>query len=428
MTVDAGELAADRVWLRTVRRSLGLRLATYRTAAGVSQPELAQALGRTRSTISKVEHGTRGMPGEQWEITDGVCRAEGALIAEHSVLAQAEQDYRGRWRAHQRQARQAAAQAGVDALRAAPAALLSAARDRDQGGGHGTWPGIPGADRELAEELMREVITILERTLGRREALRAARWALAALSLSGLDPDEYTRVAHAVEAPHRVDTQVVTNLATTLAHCKRQEDTLGPGEVLDTVLAQHQIVRHLLQGGCPDGLRKPLSILDSSMATAIGGYFLDMGHLDAARRYCERARRAGHDAGNPACAAYAAASTSAVARLRGDTPTALDTAAAARSLAARTGDAQLKALAEQRAAGAYALDGQHGPYLAACARAQQFLASATAGTPDSLAYWVHEGTLDSSRSEYLALLGKPQDAVDAASNARARYDRTPYVH
>ncbi|MGH3792338.1 MAG: helix-turn-helix domain-containing protein [Pseudonocardiaceae bacterium] len=61
MTVDAGELAADRVWLRTVRRSLGLRLATYRTAAGVSQPELAQALGRTRSTISKVEHGTRGM-------------------------------------------------------------------------------------------------------------------------------------------------------------------------------------------------------------------------------------------------------------------------------------------------------------------------------------------------------------------------------
>ncbi|MGH3807303.1 MAG: helix-turn-helix domain-containing protein, partial [Pseudonocardiaceae bacterium] len=66
MTVDAGELAADRVWLRTVRRSLGLRLATYRTAAGISQPELAQALGRTRSTISKVEHGTRGMPTEQW--------------------------------------------------------------------------------------------------------------------------------------------------------------------------------------------------------------------------------------------------------------------------------------------------------------------------------------------------------------------------
>ncbi|MGH3792110.1 MAG: hypothetical protein ACRDQ9_15205, partial [Pseudonocardiaceae bacterium] len=86
--------------------------------------------------------------------------------------------------AQQRQARQAAAQAGLDALRAAPA-LGSAARDRDQDSGRGTGPGIAGADRELAEELMREVITILERSLGRREALRAARWALAALGLSG---------------------------------------------------------------------------------------------------------------------------------------------------------------------------------------------------------------------------------------------------
>ncbi|MGH3792384.1 MAG: hypothetical protein ACRDQ9_16640, partial [Pseudonocardiaceae bacterium] len=116
------------------------------------------------------------------------------------------------------------------------------------------------------------------------------------------------------------------------------------------------------------------------------------------------------DAGNPACAAYAAATTSQVAFLRGDTPTALDTAAAARSLAARTDDARLKAHAELRAASAYALDGQHGPYMAACARSHQFLANATARTPDSLAYYVHEGT------------------VDAASNARARYARTPYVY
>ncbi|MGH3719577.1 MAG: hypothetical protein ACRDRI_12220 [Pseudonocardiaceae bacterium] len=226
-----------------------------------------------------------------------------------------------------------------------------------------------------------------------------------------------------------MDARVVNNLTTTLAQCKRQEDTLGPGEVLDTVLAQHQIVRHLLTGGCPDGLRKALTTLDSNMATTIGGYFEDMGHFDAARRYCERGRRAGHDAGNPACAAYAAVATSGVARLRGDTPTALDAATAGRSLAARTDDAQLKALAEARAAGAYALDGQRGPYMAACERSHQFLTSAaTAGTPDSLAYWVHEGTLDSSRSEYLVLLGRPQDAVDAAINARARYDRTPYVH
>jgi transcriptional regulator with XRE-family HTH domain len=100
MTVDAGELAAERVRLKALRRGLGEHLATYRAAAGVSQPEL----GRTRTTVSKVEHGTRGMPEAQWKLTDEVCGADGALIAEHSALAQAEQDYRERSRTHTRHA------------------------------------------------------------------------------------------------------------------------------------------------------------------------------------------------------------------------------------------------------------------------------------------------------------------------------------
>ncbi len=420
-----GELAADRVRLRTLRRSLGLRLATYRNAAGVSQPELAQALGRTRTTISKVEHGTRGMPEEQWKITDEVCRADGALVSEHATLAQAEQDYRGRWRTQQRQARQAAAQASADALLAAPG-LLPAARERGQVGGRGAWPETMGAGSELAEELMREVVAKLARSVGRREALRVAKWTLGALGLAGLDTDECTRVAQAVDAPHRVDPHVVNNLATTLAYCKRQEDTLGPCEVLDTVLSQHRIVRHLL-GGCPDGLRKSLRLVDSNMATAIGSYLTSMGQPDAALRYFERARRAGHDARNPACAAYAAAWATRAAILRGDTLTALDTAAAARSLAARADDAQLKAFVEQMAAGAYALDGQYGPYMAACERAGGFLASGNGRAPSSPAYWIHEGTLDTYRSKFLARLGKPNQAVQAATDALARYDHTPYV-
>jgi hypothetical protein len=66
--------------------------------------------------------------------------------------------------------------------------------------------------------------------------------------------------------------------------------------------------------------------------------------------------------------------------------------------------------------------------MAACARAQEFLASATAGAPESLAYWLHEGTLDGDRSTFLILLDKPRQAVEAATNALARYDNTPYVH
>ncbi|MGH3427693.1 MAG: hypothetical protein ACRDQZ_09025, partial [Mycobacteriales bacterium] len=363
------------------------------------------------------------MPGKQWKITDDVCRADGALVTEHTTLAQAEQDYRGRWRTQQRQARQAAAQAGADALRASP----PHAGERGQVGGLDAWPQTRGVGSELAEELMREVVATLARSLGRREALRVARWALAAMGLSGLDADECARVAQAVDSPHRVDPHVVNNLATTLAYCMRQEDALGPCEVLDRVVAQHGIVRRLLKGGCSEGLRRSLKTVDSNMATTIGHYFLDMGHPDGATRYFERARRAGHDARNPACAAYAACWASFAAFERGDTPAALDAAAAARSLAARADDVRLKALAELRAAGAYALDGQFGPCLAACARAREFLASATAGAPESLAYWVNEGTLDKDRSRFLSLLGKPRQAVEAATRALARYERTPYV-
>ncbi|MGH3756045.1 MAG: hypothetical protein ACRDRP_25865, partial [Pseudonocardiaceae bacterium] len=359
-----------------------------------------------------------------WKITDEVCHAEGALVSEHTALARAEQDYRGRWRAHQRQARQAAAQPDADALRASPASHTAGVRG--PGGGHDPWPGAM-VDSALAEELM-QVVTRVARSLGRRDAMRVVSWVLAAVGLSGLDTDECTRVAQALDAPQRADAHVVNNLATTLAHCRRQEDALGPCEVLDTVLAQRRIVRHLLEGGCPDGLRTPLNTLDSSMATAIGGYLIDMGQPDGARRYFERARRAGHDARNPACAAYAAAWATDAAILRGDTLTALDTAAAARSLAARTDDAQLKAFVEQVAAGAYALDGQYGPYLAACERARGFLASGNGCAPSSLAYWFHEGALDNHRRESLLLLGKPSQAVEAATSALARFDHTPYVH
>jgi hypothetical protein len=60
-------------------------------------------------------------------------------------------------------------------------------------------------------------------------------------------------------------------LATTLAQRKRQEDTLGHCEGLDTVVAQHKIVHHLLVGGCPAGLRKPLSLVDTARVHRGGG-------------------------------------------------------------------------------------------------------------------------------------------------------------
>jgi hypothetical protein len=96
--------------------------------------------------ISRIEHGTRALPQELWKTTDEVCHAQGALIAEHHMLAQAEQDYRARCRAQRSQAQQRQAQAQLDALKASPGLDLVA--------GHDLWPGMTGVDAELAGELM----------------------------------------------------------------------------------------------------------------------------------------------------------------------------------------------------------------------------------------------------------------------------------
>lgn len=413
-------VVVDRARLDTLRRHLGAQLAACRIAAVVSQPELGQAVGRTRSTVSKIEHGVRGMPAALWAIADDTCGAGGVLVAEYEALAAAERDYRDQCRTQRRQRQiQQGAQAHRQALSGGPEPVSLPALLGGSGGD--AWPDKASAG--LAEELL-HVVTRLVQTLGRRAAIRTLGSVLAAVGLSGLDLDEHTRLARAVVSPGRIDARVVNNLAATLAHCKRLEDQLGPSEVIDTVSAQHRLVRCLLTGDCPDNLRQPLSVVDSNTASAIGGYLVDMGNHSLAQRYFQHARKAGHDARNPVCAAYAAANTSFAARLRGDTPTALDTAAAARSLAARTNDVQLKALAEQMAAAAYALDGQHDPCMAACARAHDLLTQVNGSSPESPAYWVNHSVIDSQFSTFLALLNRPHEAVEAASNAQAHFDRS----
>ena len=420
VTGQGWDLAADRARLDAVRCHLGAQLAAYRKAAGLSQPDLGEALGKTRSMVSKIEHGRRGIPTKQWELTDKVCQAQGALLAAHAELAQAEQEYRDRCRAQRRAAQRAQAQADLHALTTCPGPQPEPPL-RASGQEAGPAPALVSG--ELAEEL-RRVVTKLARLLPRRQAIQLASWALGAVGLTGLDIDEYTRVAQAVQAPHRVDGQVIQNLAAMLAHCKRLEDKLGPTEVLDTAVAQHGMVRRMLEGGCPERFRRPLLAVHSNMASTIGGYLVDMGDHGAAQRYFQKARKAGHDARSTPCAAYAAINMSMSGFLCGETHTALDAAAAARSLTARTDDAQLKTLAEQMAAAAYALDGQHGPCMAACARAQQFLAGGNESTSDSLAYWVHDGTLGSQLSLFLVALDRPRQAVEAARKALARHDRS----
>ena len=57
MMGENDDLSARHARPVSMRRDLGTQLARCRHGAGVSQEELARALGRTRSHLSKVEHG-----------------------------------------------------------------------------------------------------------------------------------------------------------------------------------------------------------------------------------------------------------------------------------------------------------------------------------------------------------------------------------
>lgn len=394
-------LAADRAKLDAVRRELGQQLARYRQGAGFSQRQLAEAAGISRCTVSLVESSKRGFSEAAWAVVDAALSADGALLTHHGVVADAEREHHAKVRRRRSE-------------------LLHAAAQVQEGSA-----GLDSAGSDLAEEIVK-MITRLARQMGRRDAVRVVFGALAVAGLSGVvDVDDFERMALAVGSPQRVDARVVESFAIALTQFKRQQRTLGPSAVVGAVVAQYDVVQGLLAGGCPEGLTRPLLTVQSDMAREIGSYQIDLGNQDAAQRYLQEARRAGHDAQNRACSARAAAVMSHLAFLRGEMHTAKDMAAVARSLAAGTSDSQLKAESEQYTASAFALDGQHGRCMAAHERAIQLLSGGTGSTPNSLAHFVDETWLTTKQTVCLVKLDRPRAAVDAASNALARLDRQP---
>ncbi len=113
-------MATGRAELDAMRLHLDTQLTAYRKAAGISQPELGETIDKTRSMVSKIEHGQRTMSAEQWKAADDACHTKGCLVAGHTELAQVEQAYRDRCRARRRAAQRAEAQAELETRRAHP--------------------------------------------------------------------------------------------------------------------------------------------------------------------------------------------------------------------------------------------------------------------------------------------------------------------
>lgn len=179
-------------------------------------------------------------------------------------------------------------------------------------------------------------------------------------------------------SPSRVDEQVIGHIETTLRYCKRQEDVLGSRAVLPTALGQQSLVRDLL-AECPTSLRPRLLSVYSDMSTSAGFYFFDLDDFDRAWYYFDQARAAAQDAGNTELSIYALCEMSHAACGQGKVHTAIDTAAAARSLISKIDDPLIQVCVADKTAQAYAIDGQHTACMAECERAQDGLLHAFPG-------------------------------------------------
>jgi len=76
------------------RRALGEQLAQFRTAAGLSQPQLAPLIGYSRSTIATAETGQRAAARDFWQRCDQVLNTSGALTGQYDELAALRRQHR----------------------------------------------------------------------------------------------------------------------------------------------------------------------------------------------------------------------------------------------------------------------------------------------------------------------------------------------
>ncbi|MGH3755311.1 MAG: helix-turn-helix transcriptional regulator [Pseudonocardiaceae bacterium] len=288
---------------------------------------------------------------------------------------------------------------------------------------------IPSEWEDRLYDQLKSILGEWAEKVDRRKLLRLLGWAatvVAATPVSSLDADEQERLVRAIALPSRVDGRVIDHIEGVLQYCKRQEDALGPRAVLHSVFAQRELVDSLL-GQCSDELRPRLLSVYSSMSSSVGFYCFDLDGADSAMRYCDQGRAAAQEARNTELAVYALCNMSYFASWQGKAHAGIDFAAAAQSLARKTDDVLLQVCAAERAGTAYAVDGQYTECMNEfdVARAGMDLSGsmdAFTGSPESPAYWYHEGLIASQQSDCLLRLGKPREAVVSASEGLQLFD------
>lgn len=285
--------------------------------------------------------------------------------------------------------------------------------------------GLLSADQPSYHRLVEELIEWACK-MRRRDVLQLLSWASAAAAaapvLQHLDADDRERTALALKVPRRVDSVVVGHIDAVLWRCMRQDDALGPQAVLDTALAQRQLVQSLLLDTTAL-VRDQLLSLYANLSRFAGWLSFDLNNYDAASTYYESARQAAHEAHNTELGAFVLCNMSHLATWRGQPRIGIDHAVAAQSWAGQTEDTRLQAYAADVAARAYCADGNETAAFKALDVAQRSLAHvAPAGQSASHAYFYDEALLTSIKSDCCRRFGHVDEASRLAETAMRQID------
>ncbi|MGH3907330.1 MAG: hypothetical protein ACRDTE_24610 [Pseudonocardiaceae bacterium] len=248
--------------------------------------------------------------------------------------------------------------------------------------------------------------------------LQSLGWAATAATVGHcIDLEEQARVGSVLSNPERIDPQTIEHLDAVLWHCKRQDDALGPRGVLDTVLAQRELVRSLLPQ-CPATLRPRLLSTLSNASRLAGWLSFDLNDFTSAGYYYDDARAQAHEAQNIELGAVVLSGMSHLATWQGKSRVGIDHAVAARQWADQTSDMRLRAHCAAKAAKAYAADGQEEACLTALDEAEKALGGIGDQAPGYI-YLYDEGLHISNCGECHLALRNGDRAADFAQQALA---------
>ncbi|AHH97351.1 hypothetical protein [Kutzneria albida] len=206
-----------------------------------------------------------------------------------------------------------------------------------------------------------------------------------------LSPEERDRLAGVTLDPRRADASTVQIFKKLTEMCRHLDDARGPETVIRAMLHYRALVAEMLRDAARTSLWQSLVRVYAELSQFTGWLLYDVGHYAAANRHFQEGLAAAQEVRDIGTVTYIHCCLTHMACFRGEIPTALDHAFAARGWASQSGSPLLASYTEQMAAWAYSLEGWEVPTAKAMLRAQKLLPDTLGEADPPYLYFVDRG-------------------------------------